>query len=1290
MKRITLMATVAACSLTASAQSLQSGDIKMGSSTQFYNYVNNWTTNPQITADDNFFVSRQKPRARFSNPATQVRTDYANGQRRVLVWMPVNSKFPDDSSPSALPSGQYDSECFTMWSYIDHWGSWCSAIGQLYGGFVDVAHKNGVGVSGTMWVDENTPSADQAAALNAMALWNTDDAARNAVNVLAYFGNDGIGYNSEFSTSSRSAFKTSALQDLLGKTHPALYRGLKSKYRTFAPDYDLQELIWYDGTQYTGAKQFDKGLTANNIGVWGKGGAEGASLFLNYNWSASNLNTSYAVANGNGRSTYTLYAGLNMQGGSANAAYWKLFQQNPVSLGLWGAHNFNMFWQSRNDLGGRPDQMQATYQRRIENYFTGGSFNPLNTPTEFPNSSFCKTNDYAFHGLSTFTSAKSTLKWDLGYEPFITNFNVGNGRFFNYKGVRQNDLDWYNIGVQDYMPTWRWWWATSFLGKTAPATGLTTAFSWEDAYMGGSALQLSGSTSAVEYLHLYKTSYALKQGDIITLRYKLLAGNADMALALSAEGTEGTAVELPVLDAAQTPNDGEWVTRQFTVDAASGLAGKTLAMIALKVAKAGNVKLMLGELSLTRGTYAAPTAAEVKSVESLRNHYAGIDAKLIFNVPNSIEDKANGVVCYNDDVHNAFYKIWIQETGKQPVLYGITTTWAAMLFSAPFTGNDAAQGTYRVGVQSVNLDRTQESAIAWSQDIAAADRVYTDDIAVSKATITPGESFVLSSLDAKRPYTWSLRDEQGNTVAASGASTNSWQCAGVSQTGNYQVVCVTDNGQTLTFDGRVNVTPASAGRLPQITGVAVNGNSDDEVNIDIVDGNSAMLSYTGREADGASSRGLEMGGPEFGVLASDLGLNGTQSFSVAGWIKITDFGGQPCKFLDIRAPEAGWTAGEIGWQWSDIKPDGSFHRVGNGFGISSRGQGGFTTGMEADYGTASYFPANKWVHFAFVYTLSATTFQRDIYINGVKLNGTWKTSTASGSTDQAFTGNTVFNSSEGMNGQYWSPNKIRNVISLGGGRAVQLTDGGNRFAGVLDDFQVWGKAMTADEVQQSYRGLDAKALPAGVLGYWDFETDCPQAGVIPASGGSISGLTAYYYAITGADTGAQGYRVNTDHKFATGCPYIPAHDFKVTTKPEFLFNGATVSQVAGSDTEGSAKATFTKGGVYTGKVILTNDLGSDTRSFPVITLDDGNGVDNVFAADDIRTYTTDDMIMVAVTDDADYTVEVYALNGLRVAAVQQRIAAGSNVAISFNRPSGVYLIKVYKNNRPAATFKVAK
>lgn len=41
--------------------------------------------------------------------------------------------------------------------------------------------------------------------------------------------------------------------------------------------------------------------------------------------------------------------------------------------------------------------------------------------------------------------------------PFVTRFNLGNGLFFNREGKTENGYPWYNVGVQDWMPSWRWW-----------------------------------------------------------------------------------------------------------------------------------------------------------------------------------------------------------------------------------------------------------------------------------------------------------------------------------------------------------------------------------------------------------------------------------------------------------------------------------------------------------------------------------------------------------------------------------------------------------------------------------------------------------------------------------------------------------------------------------------------------------------------------------------------------------------------------------------------------------------
>lgn len=142
--------------------------------------------------------------------------------------------------------------------------------------------------------------------------------------------------------------------------------------------------------------------------------------------------------------------------------------------------------------------------------------------------------------MSTFMTARSALSWNLSEEPFITYFNLGNGNYFNLEGKRQNPNPWYNIGMQDYLPTWRWWFADKLLGNTAadvPATGLDANFTWDDAWFGGSSVRISGTT-ADEYLHLFKTQYTLQNGDKVTFRYKLAAGSADISLLLSAVGED--------------------------------------------------------------------------------------------------------------------------------------------------------------------------------------------------------------------------------------------------------------------------------------------------------------------------------------------------------------------------------------------------------------------------------------------------------------------------------------------------------------------------------------------------------------------------------------------------------------------------------------------------------------------------------------------------------------------------------------------------------------------------------
>ena len=190
-----------------------------------------------------------------------------------------------------------------------------------------------------------------------------------------------------------------------------------------------------------------------------------------------------------------------MQGGEPRSgSRWTLLKKYPISIGLWGAHSQNMFFESRGEKGSDPETQQRTYMLRTERWFSSGSRNPVNS-LQINNSLNYNADNTDFAGMSAMMTARSSMSWDLTQEPLITYFNLGNGKFFNYGGVRQNDRPWANVGVQDYLPTWRWW-------QTSTGEKLRAEYDFTDAYNGGNSLKFSGDVvgKTDQDVNLYSTN----------------------------------------------------------------------------------------------------------------------------------------------------------------------------------------------------------------------------------------------------------------------------------------------------------------------------------------------------------------------------------------------------------------------------------------------------------------------------------------------------------------------------------------------------------------------------------------------------------------------------------------------------------------------------------------------------------------------------------------------------------------------------------------------------------------
>lgn len=1222
------------------AQELKSNYIQWGFESQEFPYkLQNWSkSNPKINDDDNFFISRVKPKQRFRYKDTQVRTDLTEtNDKKLLAWLPWNVP-----SKNALPDGVFDSEVFSMWPYVTHWGDWNCGLGRIPAALLDAAHKNGVPVSSVAGIPWGNLEGGWKSALDRLSKVEVDKAAA----YMNYYGYDGFGYNSEYTEIYTRGRVTRALKDF----HVNLKRAMKSVNPVF-------ENIWYDGTQENGNRYFDQGLTDNNKNIFGAKGSEAANLFFNYNWNSDwLLQGSVDKAAEIERSPLDLYAGINMQGGEPrHGSRWTLLKDYPISIGLWGAHSQNMFFESRGEKGSDPETQQRTYMLRTERWFSSGSRNPVNS-LQINNSLNYNADNTDFAGMSAMMTARSSMSWDLTQEPLITYFNLGNGKFFNYGGVRKNDRPWANVGVQDYLPTWRWWFASKLLGRTAadvPANGLDAEFVWDDAYMGGSTVRVHGSTPK-EYLHLFKTKYALKTGDVITFRYKVKGGKADASLVFATEDNVNAEKAYPVLTTADEADEDKWVEKTITVG--GDLNGKTLALVALKMENAADLNLYLGEFSIVRGSFDAP--AQPIDVKTTLLHAAknGVDAKIIFNMPNT---KGQGEPCYNTDVKTSLFKLWAKQEGKDPILMGVTTSWAGMFYSVPV--DLKGQGKVKFGVSAVSLDMKKESPIAWGEDHEIFNRYeYSDEIKADKSVIKPNEAFTIAYVDPRHEAgNWKIEHNRA-TVASSNNANEIKVENGLSQTGFYDLVltgAVYENGARVNKEVRyanyIQITSEAVGAVPHINKLTAN---DSETSIEVVANSEVTMKYEGKKADGSGSRGIKTLEKPVGVKVSELGLtNNNQPWSLAFWVKFNSLSGGT-QIVDMRDPGTSWPQNNWGTFWSTYDPSTGVYE------LTLRAKNGGGSPEYKQRWKVDFIPG-AWTHFTLAMDGNGTNTKPMLYINGKEAKAhNWQIGDRSG--DGLCT-------ERFANNGWWDANVLG--ISLGRHSTAAMN-------ATIDDVKFFNKYISAAEATQAMTSTSTS--DAGLKAYWDFEADAD--------------ASHYFTSKVGNAKLAHGeLKVGTGEGVASLVPDAPTYDagsafvsgtFQVKTTAEWTAKKATIVSQNGTDLAGTAKLKYAKAGDYEVTLTLKNAHGSDTRTFQVIKVKaDPTGINGTEAAD-MKVYAIDRDVLFDVETPGNYLVQVFSTNGQMVASKAVSVNGAESVRLHLGA-QGVYVVNVKKDGKTLRTVK---
>ena len=701
----------------------------------FADYFPTWEPGKELSEDENFFISRVKIKDRFINRATQViPDDENNNQRKFSMCVPMGIS---DTYWQTLPRYVMDGDNFNMWSYVDSQGGWSQNWIRTVGSYSDVCHKNGVANSGGVMFIDATAGAQSSGPqkiINMLITKNSDGSFKyldKFMKFLRYYGIDGVTFNPEGQISNASTF-----QDFLAACHEKAAE-LGTQFHVY----------WYGANNNSGGLDLGSSLTTSKSNWFIKNGKDVADVyFLNYDWHYAVPTSTSTAERLRAGSTNNLYAGYDIQGNWLARGNWQTLKNSKMSCIFWGNHTTDMIYQNSTELGSSDESVQKCYLQKLEQVFSGGNRNPANTPAITGNNGVSQSSYAAmkrFHGVCSLIPARSTLQ-EL---PFITRFSLGNGKVFRSEGEETFKGKWYSLSSQDYLPTWRWWITTE--SGSGPADAIECGFTFDDSWYAGSCMIAKGATQQ-SLVRLFKTNFNVSASDAINFTYKLKNGTESHArLFWAFVGSEST-LHYATIPAAKA--QGEWINFATTASAI-GMTGNVAVIGIAYDNTAADYEMLLGEFGIVPNKAYHPAQPKITKADFLERNYNGVNYKLIWDCGQSTATKADASVpTYNDDVDTWYFEVFSQAEGCEPVLDGVTTSWAHYVVGAYATPEIVK---YRFGVRAVAPDGKTTTDITWS-DWLEKDAEFMEGISVDRPVIKANEEFKISFVD---PMVDSLRTQ---------------------------------------------------------------------------------------------------------------------------------------------------------------------------------------------------------------------------------------------------------------------------------------------------------------------------------------------------------------------------------------------------------------------------------------------------------------------------------------------------------------------------------------------------
>lgn len=1220
--------------------------------------------------DDQFYISRVRPLPRIAE-ADDYQAEVskqAKPGRKMCLWTPLDDP---TSSWKALPRYCFEGDNFSMWSYLNIHGNWTAPWFRVTGGLSDVAHKNGVAVgcvASIPWSASVSVSASSGwgKTFGELTKKNSDGTYANVerfVKILKYYGIDGVGVNSEFSS---NAATMKQIQGFFAACHKEAEK-IGWKF----------QLHWYDGTNDYGAITFDSGLGAHNKAQFGdKDNVVTDMMFSNYNTGNGTLKKSAEYAKSMGRDPYDYYKGFDIQGRSLHAsnANWNDLNDAEASVGFWGAHSQGLIHQSATDYGTSDVAIQQAYLDKQEMVFSGGNRNPANTPdilgrydvVTLANGSL----KGKFHGVASYVTAKSTIQ----QVPFVTRFNLGNGLTFKNEGEVTFNHKWHNIATQDYMPTWRWWIVDG--NESAKSADLAQAeLTWDDAYWGGSCLRLKGQTTTSR-VKLFKTLLKTEPSYNISLTYKMsneLDTHAKLFVALKGKLTEYKEIDIPAAE-----KFGQWTTFTTTLDKLGLKSGDEIAMIGIRLDNtAKDYNMLVGELAVRNPQQKfAPVAPKIKKIDVLR----GKDKTCDFKIRYAAKEETGGEKTYNDEVDTWYYEIWFQQKGEKEQYLTATTSWAAYVVDAPMVidNPNVADATRdcRFGVRAVSPDGLQKSEISWSEYQKVEYDTPSTEVAIDRQVIKPNEQFKVYYEDQFAPNAQSFRLLNAQTGAQVGEKYSNCNefTTSVAEVGVYDLEVVNDKGATEIFRGKVIISPEKTGAVPVVETVTADKQTA-ETNEEI------KLSYTSRDGEGKVSRGLVVKDPNMLLIPAEVTLDGgnntSMAYSYALWVKVDNYAHdkQGTNLIQKNTISDKWPHNNWGDLWVQIRPQinagehgCNSNHLANEVSFNTFGWEAHDNPRESMMSTGYALNPGVWNH---IVVTQGSDKQQKIYFNGKCVAGP---NNFAASNLRENSSDSRINTSEHAN------------VFIGGGGVYKAG-----LNATIDEVQVWNKPLTDAEVVRAMQGYAANEIPEGLMGYYTFEEMDKSDSTFVNLGKAGAQYKARMVVMNdsgGENTSTASYKTVGANNEVTGYPGIDG-TLEVKTSHTWQLNGGRIS----SEDDKAAVVTFARPGEYEAGVKLTNFWGESEKALEnVLVITGVDAINDVKDAAGFSVYPNPfvESVNLRFSEGGFYTINIVSAAGAVLQSNDFRADAGETVNVAVQGGKGMYIVQVLKDGKPFKALNVIK